>query len=119
MRNEGYEFQVVFKEIPLGSVELMVPGRHNICNALASIAVGLELGIPFHEIKAGLRKFTGARRRLEFIGRVRDILVLDDYAHHPAEIEATISALKETYSRSLGWYSTSGLPEPSCFLIDL
>jgi len=78
-----------------------VPGKHNICNALASIAVGLELGIPFHTIKDSLGRFTGARRRLEFIGEVQDILVLDDYAHHPAEIEATISALKETRNRRL------------------
>ena len=101
VRSAGYEFQVVFKETPLGSVELIVPGRHNICNALASIAVGLELGIPFHKISASLGKFVGAKRRLEFIGETHDILVLDDYAHHPAEIEATISALKETYSRRL------------------
>jgi len=101
VRSAGYEFQVVFRETPLGSVELVVPGRHNICNALASIAVGLELGIPFHRIKASLSKFTGARRRLEFIGEVNNILVLDDYAHHPAEIEATISALKETRNRRL------------------
>jgi UDP-N-acetylmuramate--alanine ligase len=101
VKSAGYEFQVIFRETPLGSVELVVPGRHNICNALASIAVGLELGIPFQNIKASLRKFVGARRRLEFKGEVRDILVLDDYAHHPAEIEATISALKETYGRRL------------------
>ncbi len=95
-RSAGFAFQVVFRETLLGSVELVVPGRHNICNALASIAVGLELGIPFGKIKASLSKFTGARRRLEFIGEVQNILVLDDYAHHPTEIEATISALKET-----------------------
>ncbi|NLB74145.1 MAG: UDP-N-acetylmuramate--L-alanine ligase [Firmicutes bacterium] len=101
IRSQGYEFLAVLNETPLGSVELLVPGRHNICNALASIAVGLELGIPFHKIKSGLGKFRGARRRLEFIGEVQNILVLDDYAHHPLEIEATISALKETYKRRL------------------
>jgi|CZCA01.1.fsa_nt_gi UDP-N-acetylmuramate--alanine ligase len=101
VKNAGCKFQVTFKETPLGSVELVVPGKHNICNALASIAVGLELGIPFHTIKDSLGRFTGARRRLEFIGEVQDILVLDDYAHHPAEIEATISALKETRNRRL------------------
>lgn len=100
-RSAGYEFQVIFNKTPLGSVELVVPGRHNICNALASIAVGLELGIPFQKIKASLGKFRGARRRLEFIGEVQNILVLDDYAHHPLEIEATISALKETHNRRL------------------
>ena len=78
-----------------------MPGRHNICNALASIAVGLELGIPFQQIADSLGKFQGAKRRLEFIGEIDDILVLDDYAHHPTEIKATISALKETYKRTL------------------
>jgi UDP-N-acetylmuramate--alanine ligase len=101
VRSRGYEFLVTFKKTPLGNVELVVPGKHNICNALASIAVGLELGIPFQMIKAGLGKFRGARRRLEFIGEVRNVLVLDDYAHHPLEIEATISALKETHNRRL------------------
>jgi UDP-N-acetylmuramate--alanine ligase len=101
VRNTGYRFQISFQEIPLGSVELAVPGRHNICNALASVAVGIELKIPFHLIKSGLGKFKGAKRRLEFVGNVQDVLVLDDYAHHPAEIEATISALKETHNRRL------------------
>jgi UDP-N-acetylmuramate--alanine ligase len=101
VRSRGYEFQVILDKTPLGNVELVVPGRHNICNALASIAVGLELGIPFQKIKASLGKFRGARRRLELIGEVQNILVLDDYAHHPLEIEATISALKETHKRRL------------------
>jgi UDP-N-acetylmuramate--alanine ligase len=101
VRSRGYGFQVVSDGTLLGNVELVVPGRHNICNALASIAVGLELGIPFQQIADSLGKFQGAKRRLEFIGEIDDILVLDDYAHHPLEIKATISALKETYKRTL------------------
>jgi UDP-N-acetylmuramate--alanine ligase len=78
--------------IVLGKLTLNVPGRHNLSNALAAVAVGLELGLPFDRIAAGLEEFRGAERRFEIRGEPRGILVVDDYGHHPTEIAAVIDA---------------------------
>jgi UDP-N-acetylmuramate--alanine ligase len=76
----------------LGSLTLNVPGRHNLQNALAAVAVGLELGLTFDRIADGLRDFRGAERRFEVRGEPRGILVVDDYGHHPTEIAAVLAA---------------------------
>ena len=81
----------------LGPVALNVPGRHNLQNALAAIAVGLELGLPFERIAAGLAEFRGVERRFEVRGEPNGVLVVDDYGHHPTEIAAVLAA-----ARSLG-----------------
>jgi UDP-N-acetylmuramate--alanine ligase len=78
----------------LGSLELAVPGRHNIQNALAALAVGLELGLTFDRIAAGLRDFHGAERRFEIRGEPNGILIVDDYGHHPTEIAAVLAAAR-------------------------
>jgi UDP-N-acetylmuramate--alanine ligase len=78
--------------IVLGALSLNVPGRHNLQNALAASAVGLELGLPFEQIAAGLREFRGAERRFEVRGEPNGILVVDDYGHHPTEIAAVLQA---------------------------
>ncbi|HZT76049.1 MAG TPA: UDP-N-acetylmuramate--L-alanine ligase [Vicinamibacterales bacterium] len=78
----------------LGSLELSVPGRHNLQNALAVVAVGLELGLRFEQIAAGLRDFRGAERRFEVRGEPNGILVVDDYGHHPTEIAAVLAAAR-------------------------
>jgi UDP-N-acetylmuramate--alanine ligase len=78
----------------LGTVTLRVPGRHNMLNALATVAVGLELGLPFDRIAAGLEEFCGAERRFELRGEPNGILVVDDYGHHPTEIAAVIDAAR-------------------------
>jgi UDP-N-acetylmuramate--alanine ligase len=78
--------------IPLGQLHLNVPGRHNLLNALATVAVGLELGLGFDRIAKGLTEFQGAERRFEVRGEPRGIMVVDDYGHHPTEIAAVISA---------------------------
>jgi UDP-N-acetylmuramate--alanine ligase len=78
----------------LGDVSLAVPGRHNLQNALAAIAVGLELGLAFDRIAAGLRDFRGVERRFDVRGEVSGILVVDDYGHHPTEIAAVLAAAK-------------------------
>lgn len=83
----------------LGQVELSVPGQHNVYNAMATIIVCLEAGIPFQDIVRAIVLFSGAKRRFQVLGEVRDILVIDDYAHHPTEIEATINAAKATGKR--------------------
>ena len=82
-------------ESPLGSLTLNVPGRHNLQNALAAVAVGLELGLPFERIAAGLREFRGAERRFEVRGEPNGILVVDDYGHHPTEIAAVLAAARD------------------------
>ncbi|WP_251378620.1 UDP-N-acetylmuramate--L-alanine ligase [Paenibacillus sp. YPG26] len=83
----------------LGQVELSVPGQHNVYNAMATIIVCLEAGIPFAEIVRAIVLFSGAKRRFQVLSEARDILVIDDYAHHPTEIEATINAAKATGKR--------------------
>lgn len=88
----GAHFEVLLQSKPLGVVQLQVPGMHNVRNALAAIAVGLELEIPFERIQRGLARFTGVRRRFERLGEVHGILVIDDYAHHPTEIRVTLEA---------------------------
>lgn len=78
----------------LGSVSLRVPGRHNVYNSLAAIAVGLELEVPFHKITQALGEFSGADRRFQFKGEEAGVTVVDDYGHHPTEIKATLSAAR-------------------------
>jgi UDP-N-acetylmuramate--alanine ligase len=78
----------------LGALSLRVPGRHNLQNALAAVAVGSELGVPFDRIAAGLGDFRGAERRFEIRGEPNGILVVDDYGHHPTEIAAVLDAAR-------------------------
>ena len=80
--------------LPLGDLTLAVPGRHSVLNALAAVAVGLELGVPFANIAAGLAEFRGAERRFEQRGVVSGITVVDDYGHHPTEIAAVLAAAR-------------------------
>lgn len=79
----------------LGEIDLPVPGKHNVYNALAAIAVGLEIGVPFEKIAAGFATFANADRRFQFKGSEKGIMVVDDYGHHPTEIVATLSAAKK------------------------
>ena len=81
-----------------GVLRLQVPGRHNIANALAAIATAESLAISFEIARDALSTFVGAERRAQVIGEANGILVIDDYAHHPTEVEATLSALKAGYS---------------------
>jgi len=90
------EFSVLRGETPLGSIRLHVPGEHNAQNALAAVAVGMELGMSFEDAKKGLSEFRGIDRRLQIKGSSRGITVVDDYAHHPKEIKVTIDAMKQT-----------------------
>ncbi len=88
-------FRVYFKEQKLGSMVLNLPGIHNVSNALAAVAVGMELGIPFGKIRETLASVQGVQRRLEIKGDVRGVTVVDDYGHHPTEIKTTLEAVKE------------------------
>jgi len=81
----------------LGSVELAMPGLHNVANATAAVATALELAIPFETIAEGLQGFTGVQRRFTMVGEVDGALLVDDYAHHPVEIEATLQAATSAF----------------------
>ena len=93
----SYECQ--FRGKPLGVVELGVPGRHNVLNSLAAVALGLHLEIPFGVIARSLKSFLGTERRLDYKGERGGVWVMDDYGHHPAEIRAALEACKATGRR--------------------
>ena len=85
----------------LGAVTLPMPGRHSVANALAAVAVAAELGVEFADAAAALGVFAGIHRRSEIKGEVAGVLVMDDYGHHPAEIETTLQALADGWDRPL------------------
>jgi UDP-N-acetylmuramate--alanine ligase len=87
------------KRTELGALRLRVPGRHNLLNALAAVAVGLETGVPFARIASALEQFAGAERRFERRGEEHGIMVVDDYGHHPTEIAAVIAAARAGLDR--------------------
>ena len=93
--SKGINFEVMRGEEILGKVQLAIHGRHNVLNALATIAAALQVGVSFDKIAEGLKNFHGAKRRFQAKGRVRNILVVDDYGHHPTEIAATLKAARE------------------------
>ena len=84
---------------PLGELRLNVPGPHNILNAMAAAAVGLDLEIPPEVILAALEGYTGTGRRFELRGTIGEVMVVEDYAHHPTEIRATLAAAKGGWGR--------------------
>lgn len=92
-------FTVLREGEELGVIHLGVPGEHNVQNALATVAVSLELGIAFESIKTALDAFTGAFRRFEVKADLRDVLVIDDYAHHPTEVKVTLRGIKSGWRR--------------------
>ncbi|MEX2368709.1 MAG: UDP-N-acetylmuramate--L-alanine ligase, partial [Balneolaceae bacterium] len=87
-------FTVVRDENVLGEITLRTPGDHNVKNALAAVATGLELEIPFEKIKSGLERYEGVFRRFQLKIDKNDIMVIDDYAHHPTEVQATLLAAR-------------------------
>ncbi|NWG28221.1 MAG: UDP-N-acetylmuramate--L-alanine ligase [Ignavibacteriaceae bacterium] len=99
---EGFksEYTVIYKGKELGRIKLNIPGEHYVKNSLVAVTIGMELGIDFKIIKRALEKFTGVYRRFE-IKYKNDILVLDDYAHHPTETSATLSGIRAAWDRRL------------------
>jgi UDP-N-acetylmuramate--alanine ligase len=87
------------KRTELGALRLRVPGRHNLLNALAAVAVGLETGVPFPRIASALEQFAGAERRFQRRGEELGVMVVDDYGHHPTEIAAVIAAARAGLDR--------------------
>ncbi len=95
------KFKVQIKGENTGEVTLSVPGTHNVKNSLAAIGVALELDIPWDKIRSGLEKFKGVHRRFEIKGETKRVMVVDDYAHHPTEIEATLKGAKMGWKRRI------------------
>jgi UDP-N-acetylmuramate--alanine ligase len=98
LRNDGFgtTFGVVYQGEKLGEIHLSTPGVHNVVNALAAIAVGIELDIDFELMRDALGQFSGIHRRLELKWKDR-IRLIDDYGHHPTEIKATLSAIRSVW----------------------
>jgi len=94
LRPQGSRFEVEARGKPLGDFSVSVPGRHNVQNALAAVAVGLELDLAAEQIREGLERFQGADRRFQIKLKFQDITIVDDYGHHPAEIRATLEAAR-------------------------
>ena len=106
----GYAFTVNYRSEPLFRLELSVPGKHNVYNMLSAVAVGKYYGIENDGIKDSLSKFGGAGRRFEKLGEWNSISLIDDYAHHPTEIKATLSA-----ARQLGFKRIIAVFQPFTF----
>ncbi len=94
VENGVSKFDVIYKMKPYCHIELAIPGRHNVKNALAAAAAAIELGIPGEAVARGLAAFRGAARRFEFKGSVNGARVYDDYAHHPGELHALLDAVR-------------------------
>jgi UDP-N-acetylmuramate--alanine ligase len=97
----GTSCQVRYRGNHLGTLSLRIPGKHGVLNSLAAVATGLELEIPFEKIAAALASFQNADRRFQVKGTKGDILVVDDYGHHPTEIAATLSAARNASDRRI------------------
>ncbi len=95
------EFDVYYLNEKLGKINLNLPGVHNIYNSMAAISVGLELKLPFNSIKKGVEKSQGVQRRLEIKGKKDGVVVMDDYGHHPTEIQATLKTAKDSFKKRL------------------
>ncbi len=101
LKEWGSEFRAHFRGRNLGPFRLVIPGIHNVSNALAAIAIGLELDVPVDLIRRGLAAFSGVERRFHLRGEKAGIMVVDDYGHHPTEIKATIAAARQGWTRRL------------------
>jgi UDP-N-acetylmuramate--alanine ligase len=99
----NYQFEAYFKGEPLAEISLSIPGIHNARNALAAIAVAHQLGLPTTDAAGALAEFQGTQRRFEVRGEFSGIAVIDDYAHHPTEIKATLAAARNRYSGRNIW----------------
>ena len=97
MRRGGYEFDVVLKDKQLNRVVLQMGGMHNVENAVAAIAVALELGIDAEKIRTAVREFKGVKRRFEYVAKTGHVTYIDDYAHHPEELKALLTSARTLF----------------------
>jgi UDP-N-acetylmuramate--alanine ligase len=98
LKQWGAEFRAFFRGRNLGPFRLSVPGIHNVSNALAAIAIGIELDVPTDLIRKALAAFTGVERRFHLRGEAGGVMIVDDYGHHPTEIRATLAAAKQGWT---------------------
>jgi UDP-N-acetylmuramate--alanine ligase len=98
-----YTFDLFHNSDRLGVTRISLPGKHNVLNALAVVALGVNIGLPGEHILRLLPAFVGVDRRLMLKGRVRQVTILDDYAHHPTEIRATLQAIRQRYQPKRIW----------------
>ncbi len=101
--SEGIAFDAVYRGQVFGRFALRVPGRHNVLNALATLALGRAIGLSTTELQAGLAEFRGVCRRFELLGTPRGLTWIDDFAHHPTEVRATLEAARERFGRRRLW----------------
>jgi UDP-N-acetylmuramate--alanine ligase len=94
---DGCTFEVFREENLLGEINIPIPGKHNVKNALGAIALSLEEGLTFEEIRVALKSFGGVKRRFEHIASTPKFELYDDYAHHPTEVEATLAAARDNF----------------------
>jgi len=101
--NGGYQFRIVYRGDVLGPCDLRIPGKHNVFNAIAAAGLAYHCGVDREIICHGLAEFQGADRRLALKARVAGVTILDDYAHHPTEIRASLRAAREKYHPARLW----------------
>lgn len=100
-RENKSKFSVTDGDQRLGSVQLPVPGRHNILNALAALIIALKAGVTIEQAIKGLENFKGVERRFDILGILKDIMIVDDYAHHPTELRVTLQSARDGWKRRL------------------
>lgn len=100
---QGYQFDVFRLDDSVANVELQIPGKHNVLNALAAMCAAEVIGLDPKEAAMALSDFVGAKRRFEIVGEVDGVTVVDDYAHHPTEIRATLAAARDRYPSRTIW----------------
>ncbi len=117
----AYRFSVQYHQNQITDVSLRVPGKHNVQNATAAIAVANQLGLDTKAAADAVGLFESTGRRFDLLGTINGITIIDDYAHHPTEIKATLEAAKNRFpSQQFGWYgSRIPIPELSHYLINL
>ena len=100
--NNSSNFDLMVNETIVANITNKIPGNHNICNALGAISIAAEMDIPFKTIKKGIEAYKGVRRRFEIKYKTKNnIMIIDDYAHHPSEVRATIEAAKNGWGRNI------------------
>ncbi len=92
-------YVAAYRGTTLGKISFHMPGRHNVLNSLAALAIGMELEIPFAQIAEGFQEFGGVQRRFQIKAELGGVMVVDDYGHHPAEIKATLAAARAGWNR--------------------
>lgn len=98
-RNNLQKFEIVYNKINLGKFEVQLTGKHNVLNAAAAVAVCHKLNLDMVKVRKALKNFQGTARRFEYVGKKNGAILIDDYAHHPEEIKATLSAAREIYPK--------------------